>query len=739
MKSYESRRGRLSLGQYRSFAKLSITTFLLLAAALFWYESGRRDQVQIAVAKGQQIYASGSLPAAGVDANAARTITLADSQTAALLGGKRYDFVNAVRLSAGEAQVWQRQGCGLDNCVHVTLYDYSSGRTVNTIVNEDTEQVTDRWVDPAARPAGSSFVMAKAVAIAATDREVWAVLGDIGAGDPVMVPMSGWLADDDCRQEWCVDLTYHDPAGSGRVFHVFVNMEQEKVARTFYTRARPDLDVEEPVAQRDAFSDDCHEQYGWSVCWEMTAHDGVNFRDASYDGTPIFSSAKIGQIEAWYPSWPGGYRDEIGFNASVPPFGATEINDLGDGFEVRQLFTEFTRWPNCICCYRYEEIIRFYADGTLAFHFVSHGPGCDDLSVYRPFWRINLALDGPENDQVWVWQDNQWVEARREQEIGAFVENLSPDGYKVATLDGEVSYRWRMAPTDPLGLDEALFFVLQYDEMEGEGPVATGPGDTYQPPRQWIDGDAASGQDVVVWFVPLLKTKKGGPWWCMPDPEPGINQCEAILRLEPAGELRQPTTAELAQATPTTVPSPTSAATPEPTSTPRPIEGEDAEMIILNAGCSACHAIGNLGEGRKVGPDLSNIGAVAGSRVAGLTAEAYLRQSILAPDAFIAPECPNGPCIPNVMPGNYARRLTPAQVDTIVAFLLDQTGEPAEPIATIGAPPQQQPTAVPKAFPAPQKNNPAAATEAGLRVQLLLLCIVFLLSLFRLWKQPRST
>ena len=72
----------------------------------------------------------------------------------------------------------------------------------------------------------------------------------------------------------------------------------------------------------------------------------------------IFSSAKIGQIEAWYPSWPGGYRDEIGFAATVPPFGDTLINDLGDGFEVRQIFTEFTRWPNCICCYRYEEIMR---------------------------------------------------------------------------------------------------------------------------------------------------------------------------------------------------------------------------------------------------------------------------------------------------------------------------------------------------------------------------------------------
>ena len=79
------------------------------------------------------------------------------------------------------------------------------------------------------------------------------------------------------------------------------------------------------AAQRDAFTDGCHTAHNWSVCWEMTANDGINFTDATYNGQLIFSSAKIGQIEAWYPSWPGGYRDEIGFAATVPPFGKRPI------------------------------------------------------------------------------------------------------------------------------------------------------------------------------------------------------------------------------------------------------------------------------------------------------------------------------------------------------------------------------------------------------------------------------
>jgi hypothetical protein len=185
-----------------------------------------------------------------------------------------------------------------------------------------------------------------------------------------------------------------------------------------------------------------------------------------------------------------------------------------------------------------------------------------------------------------------------------------------------------MERSDPLSLDEARFFGILQKEDQGQGALPPGPGDTYEPPRQWLDGDPLSGQDIVLWFVPSLKTKKGGPWWCMPDPEPDFSPCEAILQAKPAGELRQPTEEELLATveitaalplTPTVTP-----ATPMPTPTPRPIQGETAEEIILNSGCGACHTIGELGEKGKVGPDLTFIGQTAGERVAGLSAEEYL-------------------------------------------------------------------------------------------------------------------
>ncbi len=726
----------------RTIFKLIIVNLVLLGIALLWNRQNHPANIDVAVAKGNQMLEMNLLSAPALDILTVEEIARSSINPVDDINGDRLEFVNAVRLSPGESRPWQDAGCIRDNCAHVTFYDYKAGGTVEGVVNLDREQLISRWENVEARPAGSTHILPKALAIAAETKEVQEILGDIGAANPAMVPMSAWLADDDCRDQWCVDLTFHDPNGSGKVFHVFVNMQQEQVARTFYTRGRPERSLAKPIAQRSAFTDGCHEQYGWEICWEMTAHDGINFRDATYDGQLIFSSAKIGQVEAWYPSWPGGYRDEIGFSASVPPIGDTNIEDLGNGFEVRQLFTEFTRWPNCICCYRYEQVIQFYEDGHLEFRFVSYGPGCDDLSVYRPFWRIDLDLDGPENDNVWLWEQPWWDEAPIEFEAFPMVLDVSPDGEKLATFDGDLHYRWSMERTDPFGLDEGYLFLLQFKENEGDGPIITGPGDTYIPPRQWIDGDTLSGENIVLWHVPLLKTKKGGPYWCMPDPEPAFSPCDAVLKAVPADKLRQPTAEELATSVPTPQPTnesgptqiPLPTQTPAPTPTIRPIEGSNPEEIILNAGCGSCHQIGALGESHKVGPDLSNINEVATNRQAGQSAEEYIRQSIIDPNVYLAPECPNGPCLANIMPRDYANRLSEQQIEIIVTYLLElQEEEISAPVLEIG----DTAEIAPKAFPAPKsaRRVPASDTLSSTRaVQILLLSLLFLLSLLLFFK-----
>ena len=81
-----------------------------------------------------------------------------------------------------------------------------------------------------------------------------------------------------------------------------------------------------------------------------------------------------------------------------------------------------------------------------------------------------------------------------------------------------------------------------------------------------------------------------------------------------------------------------------------------------NAGCSICHS---LGDEVKVGPPLGNIGVIAESRVPGVSAEDYLRDSILEPDAYIVDGYPGGQMVPD-----YERRLSTQEINALVAFML---------------------------------------------------------------------
>jgi len=715
-------------------------TIVLLLLALFFLVREDQQPAPVVVSKGSRLLEDSASWETAVYQARARELALADEGVGAILSGKDFGFLFAHPLSSTESQQWSAGGCADGACARASFYDYSDGGTVDAIVNLDTGMVVKSTVNREARPGASAQVVPRAMALAAADSRVTDVLGDVRKAEPSMGPMAGWLMDDDCSEDWCVDLTFAAPDGSGRTFHVFVNMEQEEVARVFYSRSRF-MRAGAPPAERDrTWNNDCHEQYGWSVCWEMTAHDGVEFRDATFNGDSIFSNVKIGQVEVFYPSWPGGYRDEVGYAASVQPADGTPVTDLGDGFEVRQLFTEFMVWPNCVCCYRYEQVLRFYDDGALDLQFISHGPGCDDPMFYRPFWRIDLDLDGPENEELLLWEDDRWEEVKTETSQPLF-KSLSPDGELLITGGGKHRYRWLPLPTDPLGADDGRLFLLRWNEDEGEGEIVAGPADSFRPPGQWVDGETLPGENIVIWYIPILHGRKSEPYWCMPEPDPDFSPCDAEMRIEPFDETApapkataelvapvEPSTPGTTTATPartvesTKVPTaspttiPLAEQSPAPTRTPRPVAGDTPEELAGNGGCTNCHLIGDIGEAGKVGPDLSSIGILAGQRVPGQSASEYLRTSIIDPTAYIASECPNGPCFEGIMPGNYDSMLTDGQIDTLVDFLLEQKA-PISNASEAGTEPS-----------ASEAMSPAAVTPIII-ISLLLLVVIVLVFL----------
>ena len=97
---------------------------------------------------------------------------------------------------------------------------------------------------------------------------------------------------------------------------------------------------------------------------------------------------------------------------------------------------------------------------------------------------------------------------------------------------------------------------------------------------------------------------------------------------------------------------------------------------MTRTGCNSCHVTTGLPlvDAAMLGPDQTNLGAIAGTRREGYTAEEYLREAILEPSAFIVEECPLGQCL-QVMPENYGELLTEEELDAVVAYLLSLTTE----------------------------------------------------------------
>lgn len=134
-----------------------------------------------------------------------------------------------------------------------------------------------------------------------------------------------------------------------------------------------------------------------------------------------------------------------------------------------------------------------------------------------------------------------------------------------------------------------------------------------------------------------------------------------------------PTATSAPTEAPTEAPSPT--AVPTEVSQDLPGDPENGEWLFNNWAnqetsqfCVTCHNAEEPIPG--TGPYLYGIANVATDRVPELSAEEYLRQSILNPNDFIAPSQGDSNWAAGVMPDNWNLYLTAEDIDDIVAYLL---------------------------------------------------------------------
>ena len=89
------------------------------------------------------------------------------------------------------------------------------------------------------------------------------------------------------------------------------------------------------------------------------------------------------------------------------------------------------------------------------------------------------------------------------------------------------------------------------------------------------------------------------------------------------------------------------------------------ELLFQTRGCSGCHTLGNLGSA-TFGPDLTSIVLTATAR--------EIRASITDPNERISENCPDGPCVADLMPA-FGEFLDEREIEALVSFLLAYTSQ----------------------------------------------------------------
>ena len=90
---------------------------------------------------------------------------------------------------------------------------------------------------------------------------------------------------------------------------------------------------------------------------------------------------------------------------------------------------------------------------------------------------------------------------------------------------------------------------------------------------------------------------------------------------------------------------------------------ERGRQVYEALDCGSCHEASFRNFFRRVGPPLDHVGTVAAERRPGMSAQDYLRESILDPGAYIVQG------YPDAMPRGLGRDLSPEDLAALIAYL----------------------------------------------------------------------
>ena len=120
--------------------------------------------------------------------------------------------------------------------------------------------------------------------------------------------------------------------------------------------------------------------------------------------------------------------------------------------------------------------------------------------------------------------------------------------------------------------------------------------------------------------------------------------------------------------TPTTASTPTTSTTPTTTSSGGGGNAAAGKAVFAANGCASCHTFKPAGANGTIGPDLDSAPAQDAKADNNMALAAFVKESIINPDAYIAKGFSKG-----LMPTNFGTKLSSSQLNDLVAFILSGT------------------------------------------------------------------
>ncbi|MCB9134591.1 MAG: carboxypeptidase regulatory-like domain-containing protein [Anaerolineales bacterium] len=529
--------------QQKKLVRFAVIGVLLMWAVIFATRSGQPIfGVEGVRGKSPALPVSGPLTP---EDTLAQDLALSDPRVQDLTVGKRSEVFGV--SDPGYHVPESSKACYEANCRSVIIYLWDEDITITAIVDVDTREVLDVLQLIGNHPGLNVKYMARAAEIIYNTPEVAAQLGYQPKLEDIM-PMDGNLLGTSCGDtHLCASATFRI---GDRFMWAAADLTTDTFAGIGWSPA-PENDgsstlyVPEGCPPSGSVTRD-----GWSLQHEVTGTDSMRVFNVSYNGVPVMTSVKVVEQHADYGS--SGYQDSTGCGGGgggfpIYPYGDTVILDLLDentnviGFEVVQDF-RMGSWGNS-CNYRYDQRIQFFTDGRFRVVSSAYGKGCGTNATYRPVVRMDLAINGDDNDNFAYYDGTQWVDVTTETYRVPYTET----GHGPHYID-ENGYSWKVYDTDGTGYyieqdvgqflngrgDNPFLYPVLHHANEGDTdlPVFSSGccNDNHmQGPHLYLNNENIVNQNIVLWYVPQAVTDAVAPdyycWTLQGEPNPVTYPC----------------------------------------------------------------------------------------------------------------------------------------------------------------------------------------------------------------------